>query len=249
MVLYFTGTGNSRYIAERIAEALGDEILSINECIKAGSREPVNTGSRVVIAAPTYAWRLPEIVSQWIAAMEFTGAEKIWFVMDCGSEIGNAAKYNKALSSMKNLQYMGTAQIIMPENYIAMFPVPDKMEAEQIIAAAEPDIDDVIGRIASSQEFAEPRNNLADRMMSSLANRMFYPFCVKARAFTSGDDCTSCGKCVELCPLNNIALKGGRPVWGNKCTHCMACIAYCPAECIEYGKKSIGKPRYHFEQR
>ena len=27
-----------------------------------------------------------------------------------------------------------------------------------------------------------------------------------------------------------------------------ACICYCPTEAIEYGKKSIGKPRYHFEQ-
>ena len=35
MVLYFTGTGNSRYIAERIAEALGDKLLSMNDCVKA----------------------------------------------------------------------------------------------------------------------------------------------------------------------------------------------------------------------
>ena len=27
----------------------------------------------------------------------------------------------------------------------------------------------------------------------------------------------------------------------------MACICYCPKEAIEYGKKSRGKPRYHFE--
>ena len=35
MVFYFTGTGNSRYIARRIAAALGDEVLSINERIRA----------------------------------------------------------------------------------------------------------------------------------------------------------------------------------------------------------------------
>ena len=63
MVLYFTGTGNSRYIAERIAKALDDELFSINDRIKADSREAVDTGSRVVIVAPTYAWRLPVIVS------------------------------------------------------------------------------------------------------------------------------------------------------------------------------------------
>lgn len=249
MVLYFTGTGNSHYIAQRIAKALGDELFSINDRIKAGSGEPVNTGSQVVIAAPTYAWRLPVIVSEWIAETDFIGAEKIWFVMDCGAQIGNAAKYNSALSTRKKLQYMGTAQIIMPENYIAMFPVPDSEEAAQTIANAEPDIDDVIARISASQEFAKPRNNFIDRMMSGPVNRMFYPFCVKARAFAAGDGCISCGKCVELCPLNNVSLKDGRPVWGKECTHCMACIAYCPTECIEYGKKSIGKPRYHFEEK
>ena len=51
----------------------------------------------------------------------------------------------------------------------------------------------------------------------------------------------------SLRPLNNIRLENGKPVWGKHCTHCMACICYCPKEAIEYGKKSKGKPRYHFE--
>ena len=38
MVLYFTGTGNSRYVAERIAQALGDTLCSLNDRIKAGTR-------------------------------------------------------------------------------------------------------------------------------------------------------------------------------------------------------------------
>ena len=45
----------------------------------------------------------------------------------------------------------------------------------------------------------------------------------------------------------NITLKNKKPVWGKHCTHCMACICYCPAEAIEYGRKSVGKPRYCFE--
>ena len=52
---------------------------------------------------------------------------------------------------------------------------------------------------------------------------------------------------MELCPLNNIHLENGKPVWGKNCTHCMVCICYCPKEAIEYGKKSRNKPRYHFE--
>ena len=43
------------------------------------------------------------------------------------------------------------------------------------------------------------------------------------------------------------SLQNGKPLWGQDCTHCMACICCCPAEAIEYGRMSLGKPRYHFE--
>lgn len=87
-----------------------------------------------------------------------------------------------------------------------------------------------------------------DKIMSSAVNTIFYPMFVKADKFMATDACISCGKCVQVCPLNNVQLKNGKPAWGSNCTHCMACICYCPAEAIEYGKKSEGKPRYTFEK-
>ena len=60
-------------------------------------------------------------------------------------------------------------------------------------------------------------------------------------------DCIGCGQCAKRCPMNNVTIKDGKPVWGKVCTHCMACICYCPVGAIEYGKKSVGQPRYHFE--
>ena len=91
------------------------------------------------------------------------------------------------------------------------------------------------------------RNNLYDRFMSGPVNPAFYSFFVKAKAFRVGDGCTGCGRCAKLCPMNNITLRVGKPVWGDRCTHCMACICYCPAKAIECGRKSVGQPRYHFE--
>ena len=41
MVLYFTGTGNSRYLARRIAEGLDTRLYDLNACIKAGDTAPV----------------------------------------------------------------------------------------------------------------------------------------------------------------------------------------------------------------
>ena len=247
MILYFSGTGNSRYVAQRIAVALGDELLSMNDRIKTGDTSPVTSDERLVIVTPTYAWRIPRIVQDWLAGTDFPCGAQTWFVMTCGSEIGNAAQYNRALCQEKQLIYMGTAQIIMPENYIAMFNAPQAEEARQIVARAEPDIDRAISAIKAGQKFAPTRNNLYDRFMSGPVNPIFYSCFVKAKAFAASDACTGCGQCAKRCPTNNSTIQNGKPVWGGDCTHCMACICYCPTEAIEYGKKSLGKPRYHFE--
>ena len=94
----------------------------------------METGERLVIVTPTYAWRIPRIVEDWLLHTELTGARRAWFVMTCGSEIGNADRYNRRLCQAKGLACMGTAQIVMPENYIAMFNAPQVEEARQIVA-------------------------------------------------------------------------------------------------------------------
>jgi len=244
MILFFTGTGNSGYIAEKLSHMTGEPLFSLNAAIKDGIKETVCSGDRLILVAPTYAWRIPHIVRDWLLHAELAGAKRIWFVMDCGGEIGNAAKYNLQLASLLNLRYMGTAQVVMPENYIAMFSVPDEAKARDIIERAQPDIEKAAEAIANDREFALPRCNLYDRLMSGPVNTLFYSLFVKAGAFSAGSACTGCGKCEKLCPLNNIHIADGKPVWEKNCTHCMACISYCPTEAIEYGRHSVGKRRY-----
>ena len=82
------------------------------------------------------------------------------------------------------------------------------------------------------------------KISSALVNKIFYPAFVHAKPFYTTEACIGCGKCETVCPMNNIDIIDGRPVWDNHCTHCMACICGCPEEAIEYGKKSKGKPRY-----
>ena len=211
MILYFSGTGNSNYVAKRIADALGDALVNLNDRIKASDTSPVETGERVIIVTPTYAWRIPRIVRDWLLKTELHGAKQAWFVMTCGSEIGNANKYNRDLCAEKAISCMDTAQIVMPENYIAMFSAPQADEARQIVAKAEPDIDRAIAAIQANQPFAPTRNNLYDRFMSGPVNPIFYKFFVKANAFTASSACIGCGQCVKRCPMNNVTLKDGKP--------------------------------------
>lgn len=246
MILYFSGTGNSEYAARRIGAAIDDEVCNLFGRLQKQDTTPMYSDKPWVVAAPTYAWRIPRLVSDWLRQTELTGSKDIYFVLTCGGGIGNAGAYLKKLCAAKAMRYQGCAEIVMPENYIAMFGTPEKAEAVQTIRAACAPIDAVSRAIIEGKALAEPKIRILDRVLSGVVNSSFYPMCVSAKKFRVTEKCISCGKCVGLCPMENIQMKDGKPVWGNRCTHCMACICRCPAEAIEYGKHSVGLPRYVF---
>ncbi len=244
MILYFTGTGNSAYIAKRMSEITGESLISMNERIKANDVSEINGAGRLIFVMPTYAWRIPRIVEEWIYKTRFKGDGNAYFVMNCGGSIGNAKKYIKQLCKRKGFQYMGVASIVMPENYIAMYDAPEESVSRQIIENANPVINKIAGMIQEGKVFPNEHSGIVDCLNSSVINTVFYPFFVKSDKFTAHDKCIGCGICVKECPLNNIHLKENKPLWGKECTHCMACICKCPKGAIEYGKNSVGRIRY-----
>lgn len=248
MILYYSGTGNSKHIAVKLSEALNDELISLNDKIKLNDTSSLDINGRLIIVTPTYGWRIPRIVEDWIMKTELKGTDKVWFIMDAGDSIGNASEYNKALSVKKQLKYMGTFELKMPENYIALFKSPSNENAKRIINVADGRVNRAASFISDDKEFPLKKVLLLDRFFSSAVNPIFYKLIIKAKKFKASDDCISCSLCVKKCPLNNIVLENGRPKWGDECTHCMACICYCPKEAIEYGKKSVGKNKYAFEK-
>lgn len=109
---------------------------------------------------------------------------------------------------------MGVAEIVMPENYIALFNAPEPDKAQEIIGKAETKIEKAIEYIKRGMRFEKPRNNLYDRFMSACVNPIFFKFIVKADDFYATDECVGCGLCAKLCPLNNIEIVDGKPEWG-----------------------------------
>jgi len=244
MIIYFSGTGNSRYCAQMIAELTHDRLLDSLNYIKDQIAPELISSEPWVFVCPTYAWQIPHIFKKFLQSGSFSGAKEAYFLMTCGSDIGCAEKSNADLCQELGLQHMGTMPIVMPENYVAMFPVPDEEESAKIIKNAHPVIRNCAEFIRSRKPFPQKKHSFIDTLKSGPINAGFNRFYLRADKFCVTDNCIHCGKCAEVCPLNNITLKEGMPVWSIHCTHCMACICSCPAEAIEYGKISKGKPRY-----
>ena len=244
MIVYYTGTGNSRYVAQRFAAALGDDLITANEYIKNDTPAGLHSDRPWVFVSPTYGWQIPHIFADFLRRGRFTGSRKAYFVMTCGAEIGDPIPRLEALCRDMGLTYRGVLPVVMPENYIALFRAPGPEEARAIVAAAVPGLEEGAECIRRGESLPPVRRGAIDKLKSGPVNAFFYRFIIKAGPFRSTSTCVGCGKCAAVCVENNIRLRDGRPVWGDRCTHCMACICGCPAGAIEYGRASRGKPRY-----
>lgn len=248
MILYFSGTGNSRHIAFGLNEAIGDEEMKdMGELLKSGITGDFYSEKPYIFVTPTYGWRIPRVISDLIKRSKFSGSRKAYFVLTCGDSIGNAGKYVQKLCEEKNLDFAGCFEVKMPENYLALFAVPDEKTSEILVRRG----DAAVRRIADIIEAGESlpvKKTLAGGIESSVVNSIFYKFIVKAKGFRVTNGCIGCGFCSEVCPLNNISIVDGKPLWGESCTHCMACICRCPKEAIEYKNASVGKRRYYLEK-
>lgn len=244
MILYFSGTGNTRYAARGLAKLLGDEAVSMNSLIRTRTHKRFYSERPYVICAPIYAWRFPRIVESFIRRSDFWGSDRFYFVATCDSQTGGAAYFLKKICEEKSVRFCGFSSVAMPENYIVMYDAPSGEEQDEILSVADEEIKSVAQRIREGELISDSRKMPFAGIASRVLNPFFYSFFVGDRKFRADSSCVSCGKCTEVCPFNNISLKDGRPVWNSRCTHCMACICVCPVTAIEYGGKTEGKERY-----
>lgn len=182
-------------------------------------------------------------MEQFIKKISFSGNLKTYFILTCGGETANAAEFTQKLCEGKGLIFTGFAEILMPDNYIIMFDSPSETEIKTSMEAVPGKVKRLSKMILEQQTF--PVFHGSEKWKSGMINTLFYKIFVKAKGFRVTNQCVSCGKCVELCPLNNIHMEGEFPQWGNNCTHCMACIGGCPTAAIEYKNKTVGKLRYY----
>ncbi len=248
MILFFTGTGNSRYAARQLARLLGDEAVSLDERMRKKKLGNFFSRRPYVLVCPVYAWRMPRLLEGYLARCRLLGNRRIYLILTCGEGIGAAEPYARAFFARIGLCCAGVLPLVMPENYLALFPTPSPAKARRQLRQALPGLVEAARLIRQGEDFPPTRPGWMAKLLSGPVNGMFYPLFVRDGGFWSTEACTGCGRCVSLCPLGNIRLEDGRPVWGGRCTHCMACIAACPAGAIQYRRATLHRRRYYLPE-
>ena len=251
LILYFSATGNTRFVAQRLANRLDDEALDLLDRIKRGDHAPIHSDKPVVICAPTYVCEMPRFLADYLRKTPLTGSRDVYFIFTSGGYAGISGVLAKAIVRKKGLRYMGCAELTMPRNYIVSdhYPELDKSEIERRIRKSAEAIESIATAIGRGERLRSRHVWLFELIITLPFSPVWCRLKQGVSDFRATDKCVGCGKCARLCPLNAIECVDGKPVWrGGSCAHCMSCIQNCPVCAIEYGQITQKKNRYLFEK-
>lgn len=251
-VYYFSATGNSLAIATALTRRLdAGTAVSIPRTFvdTDGSHNPTHlppiTGEVIGIVSPIYMHNLPHIVARFV--QRIAAANYLFFVFAGGGELGDGARRVRRVFSRNGHTLDALFNVPMPSNYTP-YGYPDKASQRAQRSAAT----DAITTIADTVRNRSPHTDssgtgfIATHLFPGPLYQLGYRFIPKMDGnFTVDDTCTRCGICRQVCPVGNITLQEGTPVWHHTCEQCFACLQWCPVSAIQYGKKTRGVERYH----
>ena len=249
MIFYFSGTGNSKYVAERVASSLEDHVISLRDAVRARRyRYDVSREERIGFVVPVYFQGLPSILNFFLEKLELANyrGQYIYLVLTCGKWTGNAAEQLAKALKKKGLTLSAQFGVIMVDNYIPAFTIPDEAGAERILDEAEEAINDACRAIRAK---GIGDYNRCHGPAPAAQTAVMYPTYDRGRStkpFVVTDHCIGCGLCQEVCPCGAITIAGGKPAWVKpKCVQCLTCLHRCPAQAIHWKKASEDQGRYY----
>ena len=251
MILYFSATGNTKYVAEMLAKKLGDESLDLIKRIRSNDHSVIRSQKPFVICTPIYVSYIPLFLEEFLRKQKFAGNRKVYFVFTSGGgHSGAAGAAAENIVRRKKMLYMGYVDVKMPNNYMALkfIPAPSDEKIIDMLKESRIQVFRAAHAVAREKRIRVRHITQAENAATKALAVFWKRFMQSSKDFHATDKCIGCGKCASVCPLNNIELRDGRPEWNASCAHCMACIGNCPVEAIEYGSKTQEKPKYNIKK-
>ena len=252
MIFYFSGVGNSAWVARRLAEQLQDQVLPIAEEIRTAKAYTLAPGERVGFVFPVYGWEPPKIVLDFVRKMKLSQSpEYLYFVCTCGDDTGKTADVFMSAIKKKGWKCQASYSVLMPDTYVCLpgFDIDGEDELKRKEANAVARVDYIAGEL--SRRVVMDKHGCFEgafpKVKTYVLGGLFRKFLMSPKPFHATDACVSCGLCEKRCPVHNIRLVEGKPQWGDDCTMCLACYHACPQHAIHYGSRTKNKGQYKRE--
>ncbi len=231
-VFYFTGTGNSLYVAKEITKNIvGDvEYIRITE-----DKLNYKTDSKFIcFVYPTYDFNAPSLVKRFVESVTIPKDAYVVLYATSGGKTGNSISTVKKILENKNIKISNAFNTVFPDNSVII--QKSKEENKKIIfnATKEVNINSIQIRnkkIVTNKKLED--NSLSDKILGKgmeIVVKKYYQF----QNIKASDECTGCKICTKVCPTKNIEIKEKRAVCGNNCEMCLACIHVCPHKALSY---------------
>ena len=243
MIFYFTGTGNSKFVAEKIAQKTGDRVINITDCIQSGNFSfELAAGESFGVVVPVYFYGIPIIADEFLQKLKISAGQDFYSyaVLNCGGATGNAQKFLK-----KRHSFNAVYGIFTTGNYVPLHKTESDQVLKKQLDEAEENIAAMAERIVKKEvgTFNPVRGSLP-RFLTAVGYPM-YKHGRKTKKFSVNSDCSGCGLCKNVCPRHIVEMENGKPAWtAPQCELCLACLHRCPTAAINYGKKSKMNGRY-----
>lgn len=242
IVYYYSATGNSLYVAKEIAEGINDStLMSIPRQLDQPS--PTTEKDIVGFVFPMHYFGVPPLVREFIEKLELKPSTYVFAVVTCGHHaFGSALCQISRLLQDKGETLDAGFYIDMISNYIPLSELPPPARRQERLVKADEKVRQIVRMIKERQHIVEPEyfrwpcQAINSYWRSSLLPR-------SQAKFTNSAACTGCGMCAEVCPVENIRLESGKPIWQNHCQECLGCLHICPVQSIDFGKTQ-GRTRY-----
>lgn len=225
MIFYFTGTGNSLYVAKELDET----IISIPQVIKKGRLE--FSADSIGIACPVYGHEMPGMVKEFIRRACLK-TEYLFVVLTYGAHHGGAAEIADRFirDAGKKADYITTIEMV--DNFLPAFDMKEQMAEDKQVEKHLEEIRTAIREKRRGVQKAGLAEKTVHKMYTKMVNNA--PETVWA-AFQVTKECVGCGICTRVCPAGCIRLENQYAVHSKEgCQACYACVHACPKMAVRF---------------
>lgn len=136
----------------------------------------------------------------------------------------------------------------MPNNYVLLpgFDVDKKNIERHKLEEAPKRIHEIAEGIRCHARKIDVVRGSWPWVKTKLIFPLFLRWGISPKKWHSTTSCVGCGICAKSCPLNNVKMDNGVPIWGMNCCSCLACYHSCPRHAVAYGKSTFKKGQYFF---